>query len=123
MLFLKSSVRTIIIITTLSVIVISCGVKKGNETALNTLSEEEKAGGWRLLFDGRTTDGWRKFNADKIGGAWKVKDGALALDASHKDGWQTQDGGDIVTQDEFENYELNLEWKIDTCGNSGIIFN
>ena len=89
----------------------------------NTLSAKEKKEGWKLLFDGTTTSGWRKFKSDKIGAAWKVKDGALYLDATNKKDWQTGDGGDIVTEGVYENYELSIEWKIQACGNSGIIFN
>ena len=89
----------------------------------NTLTEAEQKDGWRLLFDGKTTSGWRNYRSNKIGAAWKVKDGALYLDTSKKRDWQVVDGGDIVTNDEFENYEFSLEWKIQKCGNSGIIFN
>lgn len=89
----------------------------------NTLSAKEKKEGWKLLFDGTTTSGWRKFKSDKIGAAWKVKDGALYLNATNKKDWQTGDGGDIVTEGVYENYELSIEWKIQACGNSGIIFN
>ncbi len=89
----------------------------------NTLTAKEKKDGWKLLFDGTTTKGWRKFKGDKIGAAWKVADGALYLDASNKKDWQTGDGGDIVSEGVYENYELSIEWKIQPCGNSGIIFN
>ena len=88
----------------------------------NTLSETEKAEGWQLLFDGKTTDGWRKFRSDRIGSAWRVKDGALTLDGRKED-WQFIDGGDIITEGVYKNYELSLEWKIAKNGNSGIIFN
>lgn len=91
--------------------------------AMNTLSPAEVADGWRLLFDGKTTNGWRKFKSNKVGAAWKVKDGALYLDNTKKDDWQVSGGGDIITNDEFENFELSLEWKIQPCGNSGIMFN
>lgn len=94
------------------------------EVALNTLTDAEKAAGWVSLFDGKTITGWHSFKSPgKIGKAWKVKDGAIHLDASNKKDWQTGDGGDIVSDKEYENYELNLEWKITNCGNSGIIFN
>ncbi len=83
----------------------------------NTLSESEKAQGWRLLFDGKTTNGWRTFKKEKTGSGWSVVEGTLALDPAKKD------GGDIITVDQFENYELQLEWKISPCGNSGIIYN
>lgn len=89
----------------------------------NTLSEREKSEGWKLLFDGKTTSGWRNFKAAKIGAAWKVNDAALYLDNSKKKDWQTVGGGDIVTIDEYENYELSIDWKVQPCGNSGIIFN
>ncbi len=90
---------------------------------LNTLSETEKKEGWKLLFDGKTMDGWHNFKSDKIGPAWKVTDGAMYLDTSSKKDWQTMGGGDIITQGEFENYEFAVDWKIEACGNSGIIFN
>lgn len=92
--------------------------------SLNTLTESEKAAGWVSLFDGKTITGWHTYNAPgKIGKAWKVKDGSIHLDASNKKDWQTGDGGDIVSKKEYENYELNLEWRITNCGNSGIIIN
>ncbi len=93
------------------------------ETAApNTLTEKEKEEGWVLLFDGETTDGWRKFNEEGIGSAWKVADGTLYLDTLKKDGWQVVDGGDIITNNAYENYEFMLDWKISEGGNSGIIY-
>src|SRR5687768_6927361 len=88
--------------------------------AQNTLTKKEQKDGWKLLFDGKTATGWRKFNSDKMPSAWKVEDGALYLDASIKD---RAERGDIITEGEYENFELSLEWKIDSCGNSGIMFN
>lgn len=91
-------------------------------TALNPgLTEEEKKDGWQLLFDGSTTKGWHKYGAKQTGEAWKADSGALFLDASLREDWQIKGGGDIVTDEEYENFDLKLEWKIDTCGNSGII--
>ncbi|MCA6079164.1 3-keto-disaccharide hydrolase [Fulvivirga sedimenti] len=91
-------------------------------TAPNTLTEEEQNAGWKLLFDGATTNGWRNFKSDSIGAAWQVQDGTLYLDTSEKDGWQVKHGGDIITDEIYENYELSLQWKIDTGANSGIIY-
>lgn len=94
------------------------------EIPLNTLTEAEIAAGWVSLFEGKTISEWHTFKSPgKVGRAWKVKDGSIHLDASNKKDWQTGDGGDIVSNKEYENYELNLEWKIAPCGNSGIIFN
>jgi hypothetical protein len=67
------------------------------------------------LFDGKTTDGWHSY-LKKGPGAWKVVDGALQLDP------KAPEQGDLVTDKEYENYELSLEWKIAEGGNSGIIF-
>jgi hypothetical protein len=84
----------------------------------NTLTRKEKREGWKLLFDGKTTQGWHTYLRDTVGSRWQVKDGTLAFDPSQpKDG-----GGDIVTNDSYENYELTLEWKISKGANSGIIF-
>lgn len=94
-------------------------------TPNNTLSEAEKAAGWKLLFDGETTSGWRNFKKETIGSSWKVTDGTLTLDVVKKeDGhWQAEDGGDIITDSDYENFEFQIEWKIAPCGNSGIIYN
>lgn len=101
--------------------VLSAGVALAQ--APNTLTQTEKSEGWKLLFDGKTTNGWRNFKSDKISPAWKVSGGALTLDVTMKDGKRVEAGGDIVTEGEYENYELSLEWKIQACGNSGVIFN
>lgn len=88
----------------------------------NTLTEKEKQEGWKLLFDGKTTNGWRNYKSDKIGSAWKVKDGMLYLDNKNKKDWQIVDGGDIITDSAYDNYVLELEWKIEKGGNSGVIY-
>ena len=72
---------------------------------------------WISLFDGKTKDGWHTFGKTTAGEAWKVVDGALMFDPSFKVG-----GGDIVTNESFTNFHLQLEWKIAKNGNSGIIF-
>lgn len=93
-------------------------------TPNNQLSAREKADGWKLLFNGRDLSGWHTYGQDTVGQAWKVDAaGNLFLDVSDKDGWQVKNGGDIVTDAAYENYELQLEWKIAACGNSGIIYN
>ena len=93
--------------------------------AANTLSAAEKAAGWQLLFDGKTTTGWRNYKKETIGTSWVVKNGELILDSTQKEdgAWQAKDGGDIITDKAYENYELRLDWKIANCGNSGIIYN
>ena len=85
----------------------------GDEPRANTLSRAERAAGWRLLFDGRTTAGWRSHRADTIGAGWQVVDGALTRVAP---------AGDIVTVEQFRDFELELDWLISPGGNSGIFY-
>jgi hypothetical protein len=87
-------------------------------TETSTPAESE----WISLFDGETFTGWHKYGGGEVGKAWKIENGELFLDAANKDGWQTGDGGDIVTDREFENFHFQTEWKIAPNGNSGIIF-
>lgn len=86
----------------------------------NTLSMKEKKEGWMLLFDGQTTNGWHTYNKTSVAPTWKVIDGALVFDPKAR---SQGGGGDIVTDDEFEDYEFTTEWRISEGGNSGIIFN
>jgi hypothetical protein len=76
--------------------------------------------GWQVLFDGASKNAWHIYNSKSDGAAWKVQDGILYLDpGARKSG---AGGGDLVTNEEYENFDLKLEWKIDSAGNSGIIF-
>ena len=79
----------------------------------NTLTAEEAAAGWQLLFDGKSTAGWRNYGQSTVSG-WTVKNGELVAAGG---------SGDIMTEKQFENYQLSLEWKISPGGNSGIIYN
>lgn len=99
----------------------SCSSSNNKTSHTSAGTTEQKDTGWIFLFDGKTTSGWHSYGKDSAGKAWKAKDGALYLDASVKKDWQTQDGGDIVTKDEFENFDLKLDWKISEGGNSGIM--
>ncbi len=82
----------------------------------NTLSKSEIKEGWQLMFDGTNTDGWRSYLSDKVLG-WEVENGTLkAL------GLGGDLGGDIISEGQYENFELKLEWKISPGGNSGILY-
>ena len=90
------------------------------KTADAAKGTSKKNEGWQVLFDGTSKNAWHVYNNKSDGSAWTVKDGILYLDpAAKKNG---AGGGDLVTNEEFENFELKLEWKIDSAGNSGIIF-
>jgi Domain of Unknown Function (DUF1080) len=79
------------------------------------------ASGWTNLFNGESTAGWHRYGSPTAGTAWKVEDHVLYIDAVAKDGWQTKNGGDLVTDEEYQNFDLELEWKISKGGNTGII--
>lgn len=83
------------------------------------LTPEEQKDGWQLLFDGTSITGWHNYGGGPIGNAWKVSDGTLQFDGSSKKDTIAQD---LVTDEEYENFDLKLEWKVDTGGNSGILF-
>lgn len=91
----------------------------------NTITEAERKAGWSLLFDGKSMGSWRNFKKKTLGKGWVINENAIHLDAKpNKDGhWQAVDGGDIITDKSYENYEFTVSWKINNCGNSGIIFN
>ena len=94
-----------------------------NKTTMQT-SNGTKAteDGFVDLFDGKTTTGWHTYGKSGIGKAWKVENGTLRLDAASKKEWQTAEGGDIVTDEEFENFHFKYDWKISAKGNSGVVF-
>lgn len=92
-----------------------------SEETANALTAAEQADGWELLFDGKSIGGWHVFNKKSDGSAWKVEDGTIHLDNSKMKDWQTVGGGDLVSEKEYGNFHLKLDWKIDTAGNSGII--
>lgn len=85
----------------------------------NYVSPEEKAQGWELLFDGKSTDGWRGVGKDAFPEkGWHIEDGVLVVESS--DGAESRNGGDIVTMDEYDMFELQLEFKLSEGANSGI---
>lgn len=83
-------------------------------TATSTMLYAQK--GWVSLFDGKTTAGWHTYGKSHVTKGWKAENGVLRFDPSEKD------GGDIVTDKEYENFHLRLEWKVSPKANSGIIF-
>jgi len=83
----------------------------------NTLSAEENNAGWQLLFDGRTTAGWRGYRSATMPASWKVENGSLLSRPA-----QGESTGDIVTVNQYDDFELLLEWKMTKGGNSGVIY-
>ena len=71
---------------------------------------------WVYIFDGKSFDGWHQYNSDEIGSQWSIDNGELIF-TNNKEKKQ-----DLVTEQEFENFELSIEWNISKGGNSGIFY-
>jgi len=100
----------------LSALILSAGsLLQAAEAPINTLTADEKAAGWQLLFDGQDFQGWHNFKAVGVKAGWQVKDGALVCVDPHN-------AGDIVTSNKFDWFELQLDYNISEAGNSGIMF-
>ncbi len=85
----------------------------------NTLSASEQAAGWRLLWDGKTDNGWRSVRAEAFPkSGWTIQDGVLSV-APTKDG-AAPNGGDVITREKFADFELLVDFKITAGANSGI---
>ena len=78
---------------------------------VNALSAQEREAGWRLLFDGESLKQWRSYGEDEVNDGWANENGCLTRVA-----W----GGDIISREQFADFELKLEWRISDSGNSGI---
>lgn len=107
-----------------TILFVNCDSSKVNtmNTPENSLTQQEKNNGWQLLFDGQSTNGWHTYGKQSVGKAWSVNDGALYLDAEGKKNLASSESGDLVTNEEYDNFDLKLDWKIGPKGNSGIIF-
>jgi hypothetical protein len=81
----------------------------------NTLTAREKAAGWEMLFDGQDLAGWHNFKSDGVKPGWQVKDGTLVC-------VDPKNAGDIVSADQFDWFELELDYNISKAGNSGIMY-
>lgn len=85
--------------------------------AQNELTQAEKTDGFVLLFDGKTTGGWRGYQKDHVPAKWIVEDGTLHFNPKAEG-----DGGDVMIDRKFSDFHLKLEWKIEEGGNSGILY-
>jgi hypothetical protein len=90
------------------------------ESPPNTLSPTEKQQGWKLLFDGKTLNGWRQYRASKSGKRWVVEDGCLKNPKGT--GRPETGGGEILTAEQFTDFDFRFEWRIAPGGNSGVIY-
>ncbi|MHC8947595.1 3-keto-disaccharide hydrolase [Sphingobacterium hungaricum] len=104
-----------VIILGFAALIASCSSSK---TEINTLSDAEKEEGWELLFDGKTLTGWHVYNLGDTLSKWEARDGELACDPKNKGVF-----GDIITDKEYKDFELLIDWKVSKGGNSGVLIN
>ncbi|MEM6629326.1 MAG: DUF1080 domain-containing protein [Bacteroidota bacterium] len=105
-----------------AIILFTLGIWGCNTQETNSHKEEEmeaitvsmESSDWEVLFDGSTLEHWRNYRSDEISDQWQIEEGTLTLNGKN--------GGDIITQNTYESFELELSWKISECGNSGIFF-
>ena len=76
---------------------------------------------WEILFDGNSFNGWHRFNHDKVGNIWIIKDGTMEMDPTKRER-RDRKSHDIITDKQYTNFVLSLEWKISEKGNSGILW-
>jgi hypothetical protein len=113
--------KKLIIFACAAVILSACNSEE-NKKPEETSNADQTASEWTRLFDGVSTTGWHKYGGGPAGSAWNIEDSVLYLDTSGKKNGKVEGGGDLVTNEEYENFHLKLEWKIAKDGNSGIIF-
>ncbi len=97
----------------------SAAPKSASSASMNNLSSKEKKDGWKLLFDGKSTAGWHSYGRPASGPSWKVGDGTIYYDTTDE---RKIHDRDLVTDKEYENFDLKYEWRIAPKGNSGLLF-
>ncbi|HEY8459656.1 MAG TPA: DUF1080 domain-containing protein [Blastocatellia bacterium] len=102
----------------LTVITLAIPAAAQNGASANKLSKAEEDSGWRLLFDGKSFDGWRGFHSDKVPEGWEIEDGCIKKTPAQR--VMGRAGGDLITVDQFDNFEFSVEWKLAKGANSGI---
>lgn len=106
------------IISQLALLIAGC-TQAGNAPAVSTtsgattLTAEQRAAGWRSLFDGTSTSAWRGYQSPTFPAGWSIVDGVLTKSGSV---------GDLVSKEQFGNFELALDWNLSTGGNAGLFY-
>jgi len=98
---------------------LAASTKNAATAALNTLTAQEKADGWKLLWDGKTSTGWRSAKAENFPAkGWTIQDGVLTV--TDNQGEESAGGGDIITRERYSNFELVADFRLTPGANSGI---
>ncbi len=110
--------KKLLTLSAICCLLLSCAEEKAAKLP-NTLNQQEKEAGWKLLFDGKSTDGWHLYNKGNVPSAWIVIDETLYC---KPDTFEVEHG-DLVSNDIYTNYELKFDWNISEAGNSGVFVN
>jgi len=110
---LRTLSRTLVVAVATLAACHSAAAPATSPAATNVLSAAERSAGWKLLFDGKTTSGWRGYKSESVPAAWSVVNGVLTKSVGT---------GDIITRGEYQDFELRFDWKIGTGGNSGVFY-
>lgn len=110
--------KTLYLLPALACLVLASSCKQ-TAALPNTLSSSEQKDGWQLLFDGKTFNGWHSYNQKKVNGSEIANGEITVLGAPAPQGVSN----DLITDQEYENFELSVEWKMSAGGNSGILYN
>ncbi len=113
---MKRNMIKFFLMLAISVAIFNCYAYTTDQS--NKLSAKERAQGWKLLFDGHSVTGWHQYNSQAPFTRWKAKDGQLFCDPLDKAGV-----GDLITDQEYKNFDLKFEWKLPKGGNSGVFIN
>ncbi|MBN11835.1 MAG: glycosyl hydrolase, partial [Opitutaceae bacterium] len=89
-----------------------CSESKNSSVSMN------EGSGWISLFDGTTLQGWRGYNGIEIQGSWTAENGVLQLEPISQDGVQVN----IITESQYDDFDLRFEWKLEAGTNSGVMF-
>lgn len=109
----RFSLRPLLVVVTAVVAMTASQLASAQSPPMNSLTDAEKKAGWRLLFDGQTMDAWRGYQMADMPPEWFVVDGTFT---------KIKNTGDIVTREQFGDFELLIDWKVALRGNAGIFY-
>ena len=110
------AIRPLAVATLAVTMVTGCSTSNGAiaSSPMNTLTQQEQREGWKLLFDGTTTTGWRNYRKTAVGPGWTAENGILSRSG--------ENAGDIITDEQYRSFDLVLDWRVAEGGNSGIFY-
>ena len=117
--------KNLLFIALLAIIVMGCKEKSkeseekasvaGAQTEMEVPKDE-----WKVIFDGKTFDGWHEYQKESVSENWKIEDGAMVFypPKDRKSG----ESNNLISDDEYTDFELSIDWRISEAGNSGIFW-